>query len=81
MSETVDSLRRFSVHARHVDSHHARIIQETTFEAAAIAYVENYNLPMGTGLHELSVVVRELVTGHEHCFKIDLDSGETAPCG
>jgi hypothetical protein len=36
---------------------------------------------MGTGLHELSVVVRELVTGHEHCFKIDLDSGETAPCG
>ena len=81
MPETVDSQRRFSVHARHVDSHHARIIQEATFEAAAVAYVEKYSLPVGTGLHELSVVVRELGTGHEHCFKIDLDSGQAAPCG
>jgi hypothetical protein len=31
--------------------------------------------------HEISVIVREVQTGHEHCFRIDLDSGETAPCG
>jgi Family of unknown function (DUF5961) len=73
--------RRFSVYARHVESHHARIIQEASFEAAAVAYVEHYSLPAGTDLYELSVVVREIGTGHEHCFKIDLDSGETAPCG
>ena len=29
---------------------------------------------------EISVIVREVETGHEHCFRIDLESGETAPC-
>ena len=31
----------FSVHARHVDSHHARVLEEASFEAAAVAYVED----------------------------------------
>jgi hypothetical protein len=30
---------------------------------------------------EISVIVRDLDSGHEHCFRIDLDSGETQPCG
>jgi len=34
-----------------------------------------------TDEHEISVIVREVGTGHEHCFRIDLDSGEAAPCG
>ena len=37
------------VHARHVDSHHARIIEEASFEAAAVAYVEEYSLSGGPG--------------------------------
>ena len=71
--------RRFSVHARHVDAHHARTLEERSFEAAAVAYVEDFHA-LG-GAHEISVIVRELDSGHEHCFRIDLDSGEAAPCG
>lgn len=71
--------RRFSVHARHIDAHHARTLEEKSFEAAAVAYVEDLH-DVGAE-HEISVIVRELDSGHEHCFRIDLDSGETAACG
>ncbi len=73
--------RRFSVCARHVDRHHARIVEEASFEAAAVAYVEDFAVPADDENHELSVVVRDLEDGREHCFRIDLDTGETAPCG
>ncbi len=71
--------RRFSVHARHVEAHHARVLEERSFEAAAVAYVEDLHAVGGE--HEISVIVRELDSGHEHCFRIDLDSGDTAACG
>jgi hypothetical protein len=71
--------RRFSVHARHIEAHHARVLEETSFEAAAVAYVEDLHA-LGDG-PEISIIVREVESGHEHCFRIDLDSGETAPCG
>jgi Family of unknown function (DUF5961) len=79
MSEVAEETRQFSVHARHVDSHHVRVLEEKSFEAAAVAYVEDFHPPL-TDAHEISVVVREVGTGHEHCFRIDLESGETAPC-
>jgi hypothetical protein len=72
--------RSFSVHARHVDAHHARIVQEASFEAAAVAYAEDLHVAVEDG-GEISLVVRDLETGHEHCFRVDLTSGETAPCG
>jgi hypothetical protein len=31
--------------------------------------------------HEIRVIVHEVGTGHEHCFRIDLDPGEAIPCG
>jgi hypothetical protein len=34
-----------------------------------------------TDEHEISVIVREVGAGHEHCFRIDLESGETASSG
>lgn len=71
--------RAFSVHARHVDRHAARLVVEASFEAAAVAYVEDlFDLPDDPP--EISLVVRELSSGHEHCFRIDLDTGEAAPC-
>jgi hypothetical protein len=79
MTQVTEESRQFSVHARHVDSHHARVLEETSFEAAAVAYVEDFHPPL-TDEHEISVVVRDIGTGHEHCFRIDLESGETAPC-
>jgi len=63
-----------------VDSHHARILEEASFEAAAVAYVEDFHPPVADD-SGISVVVRELGTGHEHCFRIDLESGDAAPCG
>ncbi len=71
--------RRYSVHARHVEAHQARVLEERSFEAAAVAYVEDLHAVGGE--HEISVIVRELESGHEHCFRIDLDSGDTAACG
>lgn len=72
--------RQFRVHARHVDGHHARLVEEASFEAAAVAYVEDFHPPVGED-NEISVIVREVSTGHEHCFRIDLESGDAAPCG
>lgn len=71
--------RRFSVHARDVHGRH-RIVEETSFEAAAVAYVEDFHPPVDDD-NEISVIVRDLDSGGEHCFRIDLDSGEAAPCG
>ncbi len=75
----VREIRRFSVHARHVDAHHARTLVERSFESAAVAYVEDLH-DLGAE-QEISVIVREIDSGHEHCFRIDLESGETSSCG
>ena len=71
--------RTFRVHARHVDTHQARTLHEPSFEAAAVAYVEElHDLPGDGG--EISVIVLEVDSGREHCFSVDLASGQTAPC-
>jgi len=80
MATVAVETHQFSVHARHIDAHHARVLEEASFEAAAVAYVEDFHPPVGDG-REISVVVREVGTGREHCFRIDLDSGEATPCG
>ena len=80
MTQVVEGTRRFSVHARHVDAHHARVLEERSFEAAAVAYVEDFSPPVSDD-HEISVIVRDLGSGHQHCFRIDLDTGDAAPCG
>ena len=68
MRQAAGSLRRFSVHARHVDRHHARVVEEATYEAAAVAYVEDFHPLIGDD-HEISVIVRDLADGHERCFR------------
>ena len=72
--------RRFSVRARHVSDHHAKLFSEPSFEAAAIAFVEDLPLTVDE-TPEIRVIVRDLDSGHEHCFRVDLDSGDAAPCG
>ena len=80
MTQATPETRTFRVHARHVDAHHARTLEEPSFEAAAVAYIEDLHELPDDG-DEVSVIVREVETGHEHCFRVDLESGETAPCG
>ena len=79
MTQSADTDRRFSVHARHEDGHRARVVTEASFEAAAVAYVED--LPHVGAEPEISLIVRDLDSGHEHCFRVDLETGETAACG
>ncbi len=77
MAQAAEMLR-FRVHARNIDAHHARVLEERSFEAAAVAYLEDLH---GVGdAHEISIIVRELDTSHEHYFRIDLDRGKAAPC-
>jgi hypothetical protein len=79
MTQPRQTVRRFSVHARHVDAHHARVVEEASFEAAAVAYIEDL-AQFAADDPEVSVIVRDVASGHQHCFRVDLDSGETAPC-
>jgi Family of unknown function (DUF5961) len=80
MPHATSETRIFRVHARHVDAHHARILEEPSFEAAAVAYVEHLHDLPGDG-EEISIIVYEVESGHQHCFKVNLQSGETSPCG
>jgi hypothetical protein len=82
MSNAAETTRRFKVYARHVDHHHARFLEEPSFEAAAVAYLEAFDLPVPIdGGGGFRVIVRDVGTGHEHCFKLDLDTGQASPCG
>lgn len=72
--------RQFSVHAHGLDRHQARLLSEVSFEAAAVAYVEDFHPPVDQD-NAVNVIVRAIDTGHEHCYRIDLDTGDAAPCG
>jgi hypothetical protein len=71
---------RYRVHPRDIDGSSVRVLEEASFEAAAVAYAEDFGY-VTDGAHEMKVVVRDLDSGHEHCFLIDLDTGQTASCG
>jgi hypothetical protein len=82
MPEAAQKTRRFSVHARHVDKHHAKVVEEESFEAAAVAYIEKFSpeFSLGEEPPDIRLVVRDLGSGHEHCFTVSVDSGETTSC-
>ncbi len=80
MTQAKPTARRFHVHARHTEAHSARVVEEASFEAAAVAYVEDFAPPVTTE-DDISVIVRDVDSGHEHCFRIDLETGDAAPCG
>jgi hypothetical protein len=69
---------RFRVQPRHLSGHGARIVEEPSFEAAAIAYVEAD--PCADADGEVTLIVRDLGSGHEHCIRLDLQTGEARPC-
>jgi len=74
--------RSYRVRLRDDGGHHARTLHEASFEAAAVAYAEDLHVGPDDGEgDEVSLIVRDLETGHEHCFRVDLASGETAACG
>jgi hypothetical protein len=67
--------REFRVHASHIDRHHAQHVTEASFEAAAVAYLERHHFAPDED-HEIRVIVHDMASGHEHSFRIDLETGE-----
>lgn len=70
---------RYLVHPRDLEGAAVRVLEEVSFEAAAVAYAEDFGYVTDQA-HELKLIVLDLDSGHEHCFLIDLDTGETGPC-
>jgi hypothetical protein len=71
----------FTVRARHLHGHHdGRSVDEPSPEAAALAYLEDFAHDADDD-QAVSVIVRDDDTGREQCFRVDLETGETAPCG
>ncbi|CAN5329640.1 hypothetical protein BH10PSE4_BH10PSE4_48720 [soil metagenome] len=69
----------YRVHARGEAASHAHAVDAVTFEEAAVAFVELWHPPVDAD-GEVSVIVRAADSGVEHCFRIDLDNGDAAPC-
>jgi hypothetical protein len=76
---TDQETRQFRVQARHLAAPHAHLVSEVSFEAACVAWLEGWPGEIGAEL-TISVIVRDVATGHEHCFGIDLETGAMASC-
>lgn len=55
-----------------------RIVEEKAAEGAALTFLEDW-APADEA--QAAVIVRDLETGREHCFRVDLHTGEAEPCG
>jgi hypothetical protein len=71
--------RRFSVHGLAEAPNHGHIIEGRSFEDAALHYLEQQH-PAADADDEVSLYVEDCETGERQCFRIDLETGETAPC-
>jgi hypothetical protein len=72
-------IQTYRVHARDDDHNHGHAVDAVSFEEAAVAFVELWHPPVDAD-NEVSVIVRQAESGVELCYRIDLDSGDAAPC-
>jgi hypothetical protein len=70
--------RRYSVHGTEEVPSRGHLVEGTTFEDAALHFLEACQ-PESEG-DEVSLIVEDCDTGERQCFRIDLATGETAPC-
>lgn len=73
------SSRRFAVHAASEGRHRFETVYGDGHEDAAVGYVERCS-PAPDDDGALTVIVTDCESGQEHCYRIDLGTGETAPC-
>lgn len=71
--------RRFSVHATADAPSCAAIVEGLSFEDAALHFVEDRH-PAANVEDEVELFVEDCATGERQCFRIDLATGDTAPC-
>lgn len=78
MAPALDPLqRRFAVHAADDAPARARLVDGVSFEDAALHFLEDSH----PDADEVQLFVEDCETGERQCFRIDLETGETAPCG
>ena len=78
MTNLEQASRRFRVRVRQAEDHHGHILSGTSFESAAVAYLE-HRPAVADENGEARVIVHDLDSGFEHCFRIDLRTGSTLP--
>ncbi|MDP3660685.1 DUF5961 family protein [Phenylobacterium sp.] len=72
-------LRSFSVHATEGAPGRAHMVEGASFEDAAVHFAMEWGVD-ADGDGEASVMVEDQDSGERHCFRIDLGSGDAAPC-
>jgi hypothetical protein len=78
---TTQAERVFSVHGVDEAPSRGRQVTAAGFEAAAMAFLEAHHVEADpeTGW-EVALMVEDCESGERQCFRIDLGTGETAPC-
>jgi hypothetical protein len=71
--------RQFSVHGTQEAPDRAQLLEGVSFEDAALHFVEAFH-PAPDADHEVALIVEDCASGEQQCFRVDLDTGETAPC-
>ncbi len=69
--------RLFSVHP--TQGGPGQVVEGLSFEDAAVSFVEAWH-PPADAEGDVSVIVRDHASGHEHCFLVDVFTGEAGPC-
>lgn len=71
--------REFCVRQAAEASARAHVVTGVSFEDAALHFLEDHH-PAADEDDEVSLYVEDLATGERQCFRVDLETGETAPC-
>jgi hypothetical protein len=71
--------RRFSVHSLDEAPSHAHLVDGADAQDAALHFLEAHHPAAGLD-DEVALIVEDCETGDRQCFRIDLTTGETAPC-
>lgn len=71
-----DAAQLYVVHAAG-DARHSHRVTGTSFEDAAMTFVELW-APDAAG--DLDVIVEDAETGRRCCYRIDLGTGDAEPC-
>ena len=71
--------RRFCVREVAEAGSRAHVVTGLSFEDAALHFLGDHH-PAADEDDEVSLYVDDIETGERQCFRIDLDTGETAPC-
>ena len=80
MTDVAAQSRSFSVHAADEAPSRSHKVEGTSHMDAALQFVEEQHPPADL-FGEAAVMVEDCETGERQCFRIDLGSGEAAPCG